>query len=96
VSWNSSTLNHRFRARTVDAASASFERRSIVPVRRSSKVDPPGACLRALVVAYGPDEEVGRDRRLSRRGRGGPLIVGRPDPPALRPLDLVREVLRRA
>jgi len=37
VSWNSSTLNQRLRARIVAAASALVERRSIVSVSRSSK-----------------------------------------------------------
>ncbi len=57
------------------------------------EVDPPGARLGTLVVGEDLDEEVGRDRRLAPGGRGGPLVGRRRRAPALRPFDLVGQVL---
>ena len=96
MSWYSSTLNQRLRARTVAAASASPSSRSTVPVSRSSKSIRPARRLRALVVGEDADEQVDRDRRLAAGGGGGRARTPRGvEPPALRPLDLVGEVLGR-
>ena len=60
------------------------------------EVDPAGPRLRALIAVVDPHEQVGRDRRRAARTVDRrALVVPRPDPVRLRPLDLVRQVLRR-
>ncbi len=59
------------------------------------EVDAPGPGLGPLVVDEDAGDQVGRDRRLAARGRRGPVVGARRDPPGLRPLDLVGQVLRR-
>ena len=97
MSWYSSTLNQRFRARMVLGGVGVVLEQADGLDEEVVEVDPALAGLGALVVLEGADEQVDRDRRLATRRDAGDLalVVARPDPARLRPLDLVGQVLRR-
>ena len=99
MSWYSSTLNQRFRARTVAARLGVALEEVDGADEQVVEVDPPGARLRALVAGERAHEQVDRDGRLARRdgeiagGRG--LVRRGREPAALGPFDLVGDVLGR-